>query len=207
MNIKITLSILSSIIGIVAFLPYIFDVIKKKTRPHIFTWLISSITQGTATVGIWYGKGGIGAIALTIGTFFVILVFFLSLRNGKKDIARIDIAFLTIALGSILIWWLLDLPTLSIFLVTGIRIIGYIPTFRKSYKNPWIETVFAWGAWAIGDILIILALEQYNLLTLLFVSMLTMVNGGMFVLLLVRRKKVPISQPEFPELVEKIKTV
>jgi hypothetical protein len=59
----------------------------------------------------------------------------------------------------------LDKPILSITMVTAIDVLGYIPTFRKSYIEPWSETQIIWFLFTISNILAILSLSQYNLLT------------------------------------------
>jgi len=194
MNLKIFFTILSVIAGLAAFFPYLRDVFRRKTKPHSFTWLIWGITQGTATAALWVGGGGIGVISLTIGTLLVILVFFLSLREGERDIAKSDTLALVLAISAIFIWWLLDNPLLAVWLVAGIDLIGYYPTFRKSYSNPWEETVSSWVLWPVTNIFTFLALESYNLLTLSYLVPIFITNVSLVVFLLVRRRRVVRSE-------------
>jgi len=170
--------------------------ITHKTQPHVFTWLIWAITQGTAVAGIWYGGGGLGAITLTIYTALAILIFFISISNGKRNITKSDIMVLSIAFIAILIWWLLNNPLLAVLLVTGIDLIGYIPTFRKSYYKPWSETASSWGIFALANIFSILALERYSLLTLVYVSAVCVINIILYTYLIVRRKKLLVDTSE-----------
>ena len=97
MNIKIILTIIATIIAIIGFIPYLRDVFKLKTKPHLYTWLIWLITQGTGISAIWYGGGGWGALNLTIGIIFVFFVFLFSLKFGTKNITRIDTFILVVA--------------------------------------------------------------------------------------------------------------
>jgi hypothetical protein len=191
MQIKIIFSTISVIIGLLAFLPYFKSAISNKTQPHVFTWLIWAITQGTAVVGLWLGGGGIGAISLTIGTFLVILVFFISLKNGKKNITRSDVVVLIAALSAVAIWWFLNNPILAVLLVSAIDVIGFIPTLRKSYSNPWTEDVLSWVFFATANIFAILALASYNLLTLSYLAALTTAEIILITFLFIRRKGVP----------------
>lgn len=58
-DIKIILAIISTVVAIaLAFVPYLRDIFRRKTKPHTYTWLIWTITQGTAVAGLWYGGGG-----------------------------------------------------------------------------------------------------------------------------------------------------
>jgi len=192
-DIKLIFAIISTIVGISGLLPYIRDITLKKTRPHSFTWLIWAITQGTATAALWYGKGGFGAIGLALGTCASTLILLLSLRYGEKNITRSDIIFFTIAILAILIWWLMHNPLLSLILVCFIDLIAFIPTFRKSYNNPWTETILAWEAGAISNIFAILALNQYNVLTLTYIVVIFSSNIAFITFLLIRRRKIPRS--------------
>lgn len=191
MDIKTLFTVISVIIYIFAYLPYFRGIFKRETQPHEFTWLIWSITQGTATAGIWFGGGGVGSIPSTIATTLVILVFLLSLRDGKKDIARSDIVVLICALSAIGVWWFLDNPLLAVFIVTAVDLLGYIPTFRKSYNHPWTEKISSWGLFTIANIFIVLALESYNFLTLTFITAISVANLILFAFLLIRRKSIP----------------
>ena len=78
LDLKTLYAALAILIGVGAFLPYLWDIFKLKTKPHAYTWFIWLITQGTAVAGLWYGNGGLGAVALTIGVFFVFVIFLFS---------------------------------------------------------------------------------------------------------------------------------
>ncbi len=156
----------------------------------MFTWLIWGITQGVATVGLWVGGGGIGAVALTLGTILILVVFIMSLFEGNKDVTRSDVVVLIIAFSAIGIWWFLDNPLIAILLVSAIDVLGYIPTFRKSYHHPWAETVSSWSLFVLTDIFAIIALHSYNFLTLSYLISISVINIVLVVFLLVRRQMI-----------------
>ena len=191
MDVKIILTVIATAIGVVAFFPYLRDTFSLKTKPHAYTWLIWAITQGTAVFGIWYGGGGWGALNLTIGTLFVIVVFLFSIKYGTKNITKSDTAILVAALSAIIIWWRLDQPLISVIMVSMIDVIGYIPSFRKSYQEPWSETLISWILFSASNIFAILALEEYNLLTVTYLAAITSANIALFLLCFFRRKFVP----------------
>ena len=190
MDIKIIFAVLSTILGIMGFAPYLRDVLSKKTKPHIFTWIIWAITQGTATAGLLYGNGGYGAIPMIISVSLTSLVVLLSLRTGEKNITKSDKIIFLAAIFAIFIWWKLENPILAILMVSAIDAIGYIPTFRKSYNKPWTETVFSWGTFAIANVMAILALENYNLLTTSYLATITSANILLAIFLIIRRKTI-----------------
>ena len=187
MNLKIIFLIFSIICGLSAFIPYLLDTFKLKTKPHIYTWIIWALTQGTATFAIFYGGGRLGGVELAIGVVLQIVVIIFALKYGTKDITKSDAFVLVIALLAILVWWQLKQPILSVALVSAIDVFGYIPTFRKSYKDPWSETLATWILFAMSDIFAILALSKYNFLTVTYLTSITVVNVSFFVFCTARR--------------------
>jgi len=187
MNLKIIFLIFSITCGLSAFIPYLFDTFKLKTRPHIYTWIIWALTQGTATLAIFYGGGRLGGVELAIGVVLQIVVIIFSLKYGTKDITKSDKIILLIAFLAIIIWWQLKQPILSVIMVSTIDVFGYIPTFRKSYKDPWSETLVTWILFAMSDIFAMLALSKYNFLTVTYLASITVVNLSFFIFCLSRR--------------------
>jgi len=190
MEIKILFTILAAVCGTIGFVPYLWTSLFGRTRPHVFTWLIWAITNGVAVAGLWYGGGGVGAIAPTIAAVFAALIFLVSLRFGRRDIKKSDVVVLIIALSSILIWLLLDKPLLAVLIVSGVDIIGYVPTFRKSFNEPWTEALPSWALFAGASIFAILALEEYNLLTVSYLGSISFINSALLLYLFIRRKAV-----------------
>lgn len=191
MDTKIILTIIATIIGVAAFFPYLRDIFSLKTTPHAYTWLIWAITQGTAVFGIWYGGGGWGALNLTVGTLFVIAVFLFSLKYGTKNITKSDTAILIVALSAIVVWWQLDKPLISVIMVSAIDVIGYVPSFRKSYQEPWSETLISWILFSVSSIFAISALKEYNLLTVTYLVATTSAHIALFLLCFFRRQIIP----------------
>lgn len=187
MDAKIILTIIATVIGITAFFPYLSGVFLLKTKPHAYTWLIWAITQGTAVFGIWYGGGGWGALNLIVGTLFVIAVFFFSLKFGTKNITRSDAVILIAALLAIVVWRQLKQPLFSVLMVSIIDAIGYVPSFRKSYQEPWSETLIFWILCSVSNLFAILALKEYNLLTVTYLAVITSANIALFLVCYFRR--------------------
>ncbi len=188
---KLVYAILATVISIGAFFPYLWDVLKLKTKPHLYTWAIWCITQGTAVTGLWYGNGGWGAIALTIGTGFVLLITLLSLKYGTKNITRSDTVVLILALLAVLVWWQLKNPVLAVLMVSAIDMFGYIPSWRKSVTEPWSETVWTWLTFCVANVFAILALTEYNTLTVTYLLTITTANLILVGICLYFRRTVP----------------
>lgn len=188
MNLKLILAIIASVLTIIGFVPYLKDIFARKTKPHLYTWLIWGITQTTATVALIYGGGKFGSVALIIGAILVLFTFLLSFKYGTKNITLSDKIILLLALIAILIWWQLKNPLLALFMVSAIDGIGYIPTIRKSFVDPWSETISFWAMMALSDLLVIASNDQYNFLTTTYIVTLFTANIIIISVCFFRRK-------------------
>ena len=194
--VKPILGILAVVLGVVGYTPYFIDIFKHKTKPHLYTWLIWSITQGTAAYGVWSGGGKFGALGWILGAILVIVIFFLSFKFGTKNITKGDTLILAVAFCAVVVWWITNNLLIAVIMVSAIDGLGYIPTFRKTYAEPWTETPFFWLTMAIIAVLTIAANAEYNVLTLLYPSVLLVSNIIVYLITIYRRRIVaqPVSQ-------------
>jgi len=161
---------------IVGHLPYIVDIFKNKTKPHVFSWVIWGIITILAFAGQWQKGGGPGAWTTGVTGLLTILIAILSVRNGSKDITKADKLFFAGALLSIVPWYLTSDATLSIVLLTVIDTLAFLPTIRKTIKNPATETLFTYALNVPRHALAIFALANYNVATYLYPSALVVMN-------------------------------
>lgn len=194
LELKTIFGIIATLLFLVAYYPYLRDIFKGITQPHAYTWLIWAFTQGTAVAGIWFGKGGHGALGLAISEVFIFIVFFLSFKYGTKNITKSDTITLIGAIAAIFVWWQLDNPVLAVFMASGIDFLGYIPTYRKLWHEPWSETISSWAIFLVGDIFALLALSEYNLLTVTYLATIILCNSFFVFLCYFRRQKLQFTQ-------------
>jgi len=190
MDWKLIIGIITVVLVIIGYIPYFKDIFAKKTKPHLYTWIIWAITQGTATVALLYGGGKFGSLGLIVGTALVVVIAFLSLKYGTTNITRSDTVTLLFALGAIVIWWQLDNPLISVFMISAIDGLGYIPTFRKTWADPSTETTFFWVMMAVINVLILLANAENNFLTMTYPIVLGIANTIMVFIIKGRRVKI-----------------
>jgi len=189
MDYKLIVSVISVILVFIGYGPYIFDILKKKTKPHAFTFLIWSIASSITWALQVYGGAGMGAWITFVVSAMCVLIFLLSLRYGEKQITTMDVVFLILALLSLFLWLVVHQPLLSVILVVLTDVLGFGPTIRKSWNKPHSETLFTWQIAAGRHALGILALEQFNVFTLLYPVVWTMANLLFFVTILIRRRQ------------------
>lgn len=188
---KIVATILSLVLGAVSYIPYIRSMVLRQTTPHPYTWLIWSITTGTAAVGGWYGGGGYGVLLLALWSVLTFLVFLLSFKYGTKNITKGDVALLVLTLLAVLVWWQLHAPLISILMVTAIDAFGYVPTIRKVFEEPWSESLSSWSLFTVTALIGLVALAQYNFLTVVYLGMSATLNTIVMGVCLFRRRSIP----------------
>ena len=190
MDEKFWISSLAIVLTFVGYAPYFIDIFKGKTRPHMFSWLVWGIVT-TIIFALQVSAGAGLASYVTLSVALISLsIFLISLKNGTRDVSRIDVIFLALALLSIPLWLVVKQPVLSIILLSTIDMLGFLPTVRKSWSDPYSETLALYVITTVRHGLSILGLVEYNIVTMLFPLTWVFANAGFAVLLLVRREVV-----------------
>ncbi len=188
-DIKTIISVIAVLLIFIAYIPYIRDTLKGRTTPHIYTWFIWGLVT-TIAFGLQISAGaGVGSwvtFAVVIACFFV---FILGLRNGKKDITKLDTAFFLLSFIALFLWLIAKQPVLSVILVSIIDMLGFIPTIRKSWNKPHSETLFLYSLNSFRHSLSLLALEHYSIVTYLYPLTWTFANALFSLMLIIRRKQ------------------
>ena len=187
-TIKTACGIIATTISVISFFPYLKDIFRKKTHPQSYTWLIWTILQVTGVVAMFNNGAGIGALALTVGAFFCAFIFLLSLKYGTKNITTFDTACLIGALAAIAVYAFLHNPVLSVILITIIDFVGFLPTLRKAYSEPYSETLSLFVLGVIWSTFNIVAISTYSITTTLYPSCILFANMVCCCVLWARRK-------------------
>ncbi|MDB5166378.1 MAG: hypothetical protein JWM37_450 [Candidatus Saccharibacteria bacterium] len=165
-SIKIVASVIATGVALIAYVPYLLDMFRGKNQPHLYTWI--SIFLITAVVA-WLqvvGGAGVGAIPTICGVVVDAVILFYCFRFGTKDIVFMDKVCLAISVVGVAAYAILhNRPVISLAIVTAAEIISFIPTFRKTHNDPYSESLPSYYLLMLKLILILVALEAYNLLT------------------------------------------
>ena len=165
-DIKIAAATLATIIGLVAYVPYLIDMFKGKNKPHLYTWIsIFLVTTVVAYIQL-VGGAGVGAIPTISGVAIDAVILFYCFRFGTKDVVFMDKICLAISVLGVIAYAILSSrPLISLAIVTAAEIISFIPTFRKTRNDPYSESLTSYYLLMLKLSLILVALEKYNLLT------------------------------------------
>ena len=198
LNIKLILSIFAVFLTFIGYFPYIKDIFKGKTKPHIFSWFIWSVTTSIIYALQITAGAGSGAWVTLCLIFIMLFIVLLGFKNGNKNIKKIDVLFLFLALSALPIWFFVKQPIFSIILLCFVDILGFIPTVRKSWNDPYSETLSLYTITTFRHGLSFFALAKYNIVTYLFPVTWIFVNAFFSIILIVRRMKInKINEKEF----------
>ncbi len=186
---KIIISIIAVILSFVGYGVYVRDILKRKTTPHTFTFLIWSISSSITWALQVYGGAGAGSWITLAVTLICIAIFFISLKYGEKHITLLDILFLVISLVALFLWLVIKQPVWSMILLVATEVIGFGPTIRKAWNKPHAESLFVWELTSFRHGLSIFALQKFNILTVLYPVTWVVVNALFSLLLIMRRKQ------------------
>ncbi|MFA6004994.1 MAG: hypothetical protein WC775_00730 [Patescibacteria group bacterium] len=186
---KDVLGALAVILTFIGYAPYIWDTVKGKTKPHIYSWFIWAFVTFIIFALQILGKGGAGAYTTLATAILCLTIYILGLKNGEKDITKFDTITFIIALIATCVWIFAKEPVISTVLIVTINTLANLPTIRKSWKDPHSETLFTWKMGAVRNFLGLLALANYSLLTWLYPVTNLLINIIESTLLIIRRKQ------------------
>src|ERR1044072_3077237 len=182
---KDILGIIAVILTFAGYAPYIRDVLRGKTQPHVYScFLWGFVSFIAAALQISGGAGIAGFVTLTAAamcsTVFVCGYF----SKGEKDITTIDTLFFISGFLALGLWLIADQPVVSTILVTVIDLLGFAPTIRKSWNKPYSETVSFYLLNPLRFTLAIAALHTFTIVTAAYPVTWCVANGIFGVLLL-----------------------
>ncbi len=182
-----------AILAIISVAPYVYDIIKQRTKPNIVSWITWTLLTGLATAaafaaGEW--RTGILLLSSSVCTLAVVL---LGLRFGTATLSRFDIVcWIGTAVG-LALWLIFNSPALAIIASVVIDLIGALPTLRHSWLEPAEETWQTFLISTLAAILTVLSLTAYSIESLLYPLYLIVANSLIVGVVIYRRKRLGIS--------------
>lgn len=152
------MGIVAGVIGAYSSVPYITAILKGRTKPHQFSWLVFVIMNGIVLLSQFL-EGARGSVVITL-TFFLgsLIVYILSLKYGVRDSSRWDRALLLFALGAIAIWIMTRSNATAIWLTLLIDLAATAMILLKIRAQPKSEDPKPWILGTIAYIFTCLAL-------------------------------------------------
>lgn len=192
MNLKTLIGLSAIFLTFTGYVPYIRDTITGKTRPHVYTWFLWVLVSCIACALQFSDGAGIGAGVTATAVVVCFFIACLGLRNGKRDIKASDTIFAIAALLAIPIWLFARQPVVSVILLSSIEMLAFIPTLRKSWNDPYSETLASYAINTLRFGLALFALAHYSIITTLYPATWLVGNGIFSVFLIIRRRQAAV---------------
>lgn len=186
---KELLSAVAITLTFIAFFPYIHSILKGRSRPHVFSWIIWGSTTFVVFLAQLADEGGAGAWPTGVSGVITIYVAFLA--YAKKSDTRITVTdwlFFLIAMTSLPLWYLTSDPLWAVVILTSVDVIGFAPSFRKAYVHPFDEQLTFFVMMVLRNFIAILALVNYSLTTILF-PFVTAIACLLYILMVIVRRR------------------
>lgn len=184
------IGVVTIILAIGTFVPYLRDVIKGKIKPHPFTWFIWSTLFAIAFSAQISDNAGPGAWMNGVVVLICWLIVIFSLKHGLKDIAKMDYVVLGICITAIICWWLTNNPLTAVILILTADIISTFPIFRKFYNKPYDEALYLYMINGCRHGISLFALANFSLVTSFFPIFMVVSNFIISAFLIWRRRAV-----------------
>lgn len=166
---KILFSNLAMALTFLAFVPYILQIFKGKVRPHVISWLIWGISTTVIFIAQLLDDAGVGAWPIGVSAALTLSVaLFAFVHRADTKIDSKDMLTLSVSLMAIPVWYLTAEPLYAVIILTLVDLSGFIPTLRKINRDPHSESVTFFALFAVRNLLVLLALEHYSAVTILF---------------------------------------
>lgn len=176
-------------LSLTGLIPYIIDILRSKTKPHVYTWAIWAIVTSLVFFGQWAKGGGAGSWNTGVVAMLTVVIAILALKKGTDDITKLDKILFVGALLAIVPWLITKDPTLSVVTLTLIDVAAFIPTIRKTLNSPTSETFTTYLSSVFRYVISLVALANYNLATYFFPVTILLMNIVMVGIILKARHK------------------
>lgn len=180
--------VVSVFLAFAAYAPYFYSIWRKRTRPHIFSWIIWGSVDSIACAAQLSAGAGAGAWAAgATGLFGYAIVFLAARTDGDRHIVKSDWVALALGLAGIVLWQLTADPLWAVVLAALVNYLGAWPTLRKSWHRPTEEAAVTYALCCLRSLVALFALDVYSFTTLFYPLTVMSENGAIVAALLYRR--------------------
>lgn len=170
---------------------YVLQTLKGVFKPHMFSWGVWTLLSAIAFAAQWSKDAGPGTWQTAFMTLGVATITIVAFFKGDRNYTRTDWISLVFSLSAIPLWIVTKDPLWSVILITIIDIVATWPTVRKSWHRPHQESARAFATAALTCFLGFASLSIINVTTGLYMGTVTLVNIGITIMILFRRKVIP----------------
>jgi len=185
---------ISVILSLTGYIMYAAGIVRKRTKPHAFSWLAWGMMNGVIfAVQIVKGAGP-GSWSMALGTIGCLSNGILALKFGKYRFDRLDWLAFSSVVVAIALWTITKQPLVAALLITLGDAIGFVPSFRKGFVKPFEEHLAPFTIGALISIFAIAGLASFDPANWIYLVSLILTNMAYVIMVSTRRRHVPVNQ-------------
>ncbi len=187
------LSAIGICLTFLAYIPYIRSILKDEIKPHVFSWGIWGVTTLIVFLTHLSDNEGVGAWVIGVSGVLVTFIAFLAyFKKADASITKLDWVFLSIAVIALCAWYFSSSALSAVIILTLMNVIGFAPTIRKSYDQPYSEGLSFFMVLVPRNLISIAALEHYSMITIFFPAITAMACLTLIGVVVFRRRTLKI---------------
>jgi len=165
----VVFGIASAVLSVVAFLPYLRDIVTGRTKPLRASWLIWSLL-GTVSLAAQVVEGaGTSLLFAAVQVALTGLTLLLSCIFGAgRFITEKDYPVLVAAMAGLLLWLYTDNPVYALGFSIGVSLLGGFVMGVKSFSQPDSETLSTWVLLSLAALLATLSVGEIDWILLAY---------------------------------------
>ena len=195
MSLKLFFGILSIIPAVIAYYFYFRDMLRGKTKPHAFSWLVWGLLAGNGFFAQVGAQAGIGSWATGLTSAASLAIFCFALRIGSTKPTKFDWAMLSLALAGLLLLFVVKSHYIAVCLTLVALVAGFAMTIRKAYKKPNEENALAFWLNTLKFVPAMFALTTFSFLTVAYPLVATLGNAAVALVVNIRSKRPQSTRP------------
>lgn len=186
---KDSLAIVGGLIAAFSTLPYLIDIVRRKSKPNIVTWSTWTLLTGIASAAAFAAGEYRTAFLVLGGTICTGLVALLGLKYGIAKMTWFDGLCQLGAIAGLILWLIFSSPSIAIAFTLAIDFIVMLPTLRHCWVSPQEETWQTYVVGIVAALCTVASLVDYNFVSLTFPLYLIAADGVLAAVIVARRRQ------------------
>lgn len=161
-NVAQVAGIAAAVIYLLSGIPYVIEIVQKKTKPNIASWWIWGINGGVLAAAHFAAGGRESFWLPLVYAIDPIIIAILALRYGQGGWDLFDRLCLLGAGLSMFLWWQLHNPIAATLTSIAIDTFAMAPTLRKWWWEPKSESALAWRLAFLANLVNLFAITKWD---------------------------------------------